>query len=81
MALPQGDIIKRRFADFSVAGFFVVDGHAWKRHRKIASTEFSTRKIRDHSNTVFREDAVRLANALNRAMVASEPVEFQVRNI
>lgn len=57
------------------------DGEAWRRHRKIASTEFSTRKLREHSNTVFRDDAVMLANILKKAMAADESVEFQVRKM
>lgn len=67
-----------RLGDFLGSGIFLSDGDAWRRHRKIASSEFSTRKLREHSNTVFREDAVRLANVLNSAMAANEPVEFQV---
>jgi len=59
----------------------MVDGNAWRRHRKIASTEFSTRKLREHSNSVFREDAIKLAIVLKQAMVANKTVEFQVRNI
>lgn len=74
----QGEILRGIFSDFLGAGIFVTDGDVWKRHRKIASTEFSTGKVREHSNTVFREDAVKLANALKRAMAAGEPVEFQV---
>ncbi|KAG0592034.1 hypothetical protein M758_1G201300 [Ceratodon purpureus] len=73
----QGKAVQIRLGDFLGTGFFTADGNVWRRHRKIASTEFSTRKLREHSNTVFREDAIRLANALNRAMVADKPVEFQ----
>ena len=59
-------------------GIFNADGEQWKRHRKVASPEFSTRKIRDFSNTVFRDGALHLVHILDRAMVAHEPVEFQV---
>lgn len=59
-------------------GIFNADGEQWKRHRKVASTQFSTRKIREFSNTVFRADAQHLVHILDRAMVAQEPVQFQV---
>lgn len=77
----QGNVNKFRFDDLLGAGIFMVDGDAWRRHRKIASTEFSTRKLREHSSTVFREDAIKLANALKQAMVANKTVEFQVCKI
>lgn len=77
-ACAQGNL-KDRLGDFLGSGIFLSDGDAWRRHRKIASSEFSTRKIREHSSTVFREDAVQLANILNIAMAADEPVEFQVQ--
>lgn len=73
----KGDANKSRLEDFLGQGIFMVDGNAWRRHRKIASTEFSTRKLREHSNSVFREDAVKLANVLKQAMTADKPVEFQ----
>ena len=59
-------------------GIFAADGEQWKRHRKVASSQFSTRKIREFSNTVFREDSLHLVHLLDRAMVAHEPVNFQV---
>lgn len=73
----KGEVIRTRMGDFLGNGFFASDGATWRRHRKIASTEFSTRKLCKHSNTVYRDDAIRLANALRRAMVANKPVEFQ----
>lgn len=69
--------LKDRLGDFLGSGIFLSDGEAWRRHRRIASTEFSTRKLREHSNSVFREGACQLANILKKAMAAGEPVEFQ----
>ncbi len=74
----QGDADNFRLQDFLGSGIFLSDGAAWRRHRKIASTEFSTRKLRELSNTVFREDAIKLANVLKQFMAAGKPVEFQV---
>ncbi|KAH7289175.1 hypothetical protein KP509_31G061800 [Ceratopteris richardii] len=36
----------------------------WKRHRKVASFEFSNKKLRDFSVDAFREDALRLVSIL-----------------
>lgn len=73
----KGTVFRARLGDFLGSGIFMSDGDTWRRHRKIASTEFSTRKLREHSNTVYREDAIRLVNTLNLAMAANKPVEFQ----
>jgi hypothetical protein len=77
----QGTVFRAKLGDFLGSGIFMSDGDTWRRHRKIASTEFSTRKLREHSNTVFREDAIRLVNTLNLAMAANKPVEFQVHKL
>ena len=71
---PSADLLEEILG----TGIFNADGEQWKRHRKVASPQFSTRKIREFSNTVFRKDALHLVHLLDRAMVAQEPVEFQV---
>lgn len=74
----KGEANTIRLGDFLGSGIFMVDGNAWRRHRKIASTEFSTRKLREHSNSVFRADAIALAKVLQQAMAADKAVEFQM---
>lgn len=74
----QGPGLQERAGDFLGSGMLMTDGAAWKRHRRIASTEFSTSKLRDHCDTVFREGAIKLANVLKSAMAVKDPVEIQV---
>ncbi|XP_024379187.1 cytochrome P450 704B1 [Physcomitrium patens] len=73
----KGDQLRDRLGDFLGRGIFLADGEDWRRHRKIASTEFSTRKLRGHSASVFRGEGVKLANCLKVAMAADQPVEIQ----
>lgn len=73
----KGPGLQERAGDFLGSGMLMTDGAAWKRHRRIASTEFSTSKLRDHCDTVFREGAIKLANVLKSAMAVKDPVEIQ----
>ncbi|KAJ7563657.1 hypothetical protein O6H91_03G119100 [Diphasiastrum complanatum] len=69
---PKGRKFHERFSDWLGNGIFNVDGELWKRHRKVASYEFSARKLRDFSCNVFREDALKLASILDLAASQQE---------
>ncbi|KAJ7563655.1 hypothetical protein O6H91_03G119000 [Diphasiastrum complanatum] len=74
---PKGRTFCERFSDWLGNGILNADGEIWKRHRKIASYEFSPRKLRDFSCTVFREDALKFARILDLAAMSQEEVDCQ----
>lgn len=59
-------------------GIFTVDGEKWREQRKVSSHEFSARALREVSTTVFRENAVKLANVVSEAVVSDQPMDIQV---
>ncbi|KAH7519548.1 hypothetical protein FEM48_Zijuj08G0048700 [Ziziphus jujuba var. spinosa] len=58
-------------------GIFAVDGDKWKKQRKLASYEFSTRVLRDFSCSVFRKHAAKLIRAISLFSVAKDPFDMQ----
>ncbi|KAJ7541905.1 hypothetical protein O6H91_10G081500 [Diphasiastrum complanatum] len=74
---PKGKETLARQSDFLGEGIFNSDGEAWKRHRKIASYEFSSRKLRDFSSNIFKKNAIRLADILDSAVKSKQEVELQ----
>ncbi|KAL3738706.1 hypothetical protein ACJRO7_020136 [Eucalyptus globulus] len=67
------DIMK----DLLGEGIFVVDGEKWKKQRKVASSEFATRVLRDFSCCVFRKNAAKLVKVLEELSAASEGFDMQ----
>lgn len=60
-------------------GIFTVDGEKWREQRKVSSHEFSARALREVSITIFRENAVKLANVVSEAVVSDQPMDIQVK--
>ncbi|XP_031258241.1 cytochrome P450 704C1-like [Pistacia vera] len=58
-------------------GIFTVDGEKWRRQRKIASYEFSTKILRDFSSGVFKATAVKLAGIVSKASASNQSIEIQ----
>lgn len=58
-------------------GIFSVDGEQWRKQRKLASLDFSTRILRDFNSVVFRENAVKLSKVLLQSCKAEQTVEMQ----
>ncbi|MQL82153.1 hypothetical protein Taro_014638 [Colocasia esculenta] len=58
-------------------GIFAVDGSKWRHQRKLASYEFTTRSLREHSGAVFKNNAAKLAAAMSEAASSHEAVEMQ----
>ncbi|XP_015888792.3 cytochrome P450 704C1 [Ziziphus jujuba] len=58
-------------------GIFTVNGDKWKKQRKLASYEFSTRVLRDFSCSVFRKHAAKLIRAISLFSVAKEAFDMQ----
>uniref|UniRef100_A0A0D9XLR9 Cytochrome P450 n=1 Tax=Leersia perrieri TaxID=77586 RepID=A0A0D9XLR9_9ORYZ len=58
-------------------GIFAVDGDKWKRQRKIASYDFSTRALRDFSGAVFKRNAAKLAAVVSNLAASNQSTDFQ----
>lgn len=58
-------------------GIFSVDGEQWRKQRKLASLDFSTRTLREFNSVVFRENAVKLSKILLEACKREQTVEMQ----
>ncbi|GMN22322.1 hypothetical protein TIFTF001_050195 [Ficus carica] len=52
-------------ADLFGQEIFLADGEAWRHQRKLASSEFSTRVLRDFSIIVFRSNAAKLVRVVS----------------
>ncbi|MCO5557133.1 hypothetical protein L7F22_010689 [Adiantum nelumboides] len=74
---PKGEGAHRALYDFLGDGIFISDGETWKKHRKVASLEFSNRKLRDFSTDAFREDALHLVEILDSAATSQKTVDLQ----
>lgn len=61
----KGEYNQDIMRDLFGQGFFVVDGEKWKQQKKLASSEFSTRVLRDFSCSVFREKSVKLVKSVH----------------
>ncbi|KAJ7519220.1 hypothetical protein O6H91_20G029200 [Diphasiastrum complanatum] len=58
-------------------GIFNTDGESWKRQRKTASFEFSSKVLREFSAVVFRDYALKLARIVSHAAYSKEAIEMQ----
>ena len=59
-------------------GIFAVDGDRWRQQRKLASSEFSTRVLRDFSCAVFRRNAAKLAGIVSEHEMGKQTLDIQV---
>ncbi|KAF6160308.1 hypothetical protein GIB67_019077 [Kingdonia uniflora] len=57
-------------------GIFVVDGNKWRQQRKLASSEFSTRVLRDFSCATFRGNAAKLARIVSKFTITSQTFDI-----
>lgn len=73
----KGDHNYNNLNDLLGDGIFAVDGEKWRNQRKVSSYEFSTRMLRNFSNTIFRENAVKLANVIANAAHANQIIDIQ----
>lgn len=67
------DIMKDLLGD----GIFNVDGDKWRQQRKLASSEFASKVLKDFSSGVFCNNAAKLANILAQAAKLNLSVEMQ----
>ncbi|XP_028768575.1 cytochrome P450 704C1-like [Neltuma alba] len=69
----QHTILKDLLGD----GIFTVDGEKWRKQRKTASYQFSSRILRDFSSSVFKSTAVKLAAMVSEASTPNQMLEIQ----
>lgn len=55
-----------------------MDGEKWRHQRKVASSEFSNKVIRDYSSEILKTNAVKLARIISEAVNHDEAIEIQV---
>ncbi len=77
----QGDAFKENMHIFLGDGIFNADGEEWRRQRKTASFEFSSKILRDFSTVVFKEYTLNLAEILDNAATAHQAVDMQVAGL
>ncbi|KAK6936364.1 Cytochrome P450 [Dillenia turbinata] len=58
-------------------GIFTVDGDKWRQQRKLASHGFSTYVLRDFCSSVFKENAVKVAQIIQEAASSNQTVDVQ----
>ncbi|KAL6127819.1 hypothetical protein ACLB2K_071180 [Fragaria x ananassa] len=58
-------------------GIVAVDGEKWRHQRKVASSEFSNKVIRDYSSEILKTNAVKLARIISEAVNHDEAIEIQ----
>ncbi|KAL3676483.1 hypothetical protein R1sor_026431 [Riccia sorocarpa] len=58
-------------------GFFNTHGDDWRKHRKVASHEFTSRKLRNYSTQNFKAFGLRLCDILQEAVNNNEPVSIR----
>ncbi|XP_058104703.1 cytochrome P450 704C1-like isoform X2 [Magnolia sinica] len=73
----QGTYHYDKLSDLLGDGIFTVDGEKWRRQRKIASYEFSTKVLRDFSSLVFRSNAAKLAHVISNAATSNQTMDIQ----
>ncbi|KAH7283359.1 hypothetical protein KP509_34G003200 [Ceratopteris richardii] len=74
---PKGERVHSVLHDFLGNGIFNADGEMWKKHRKIASFEFSNRKLKQMSIATFRHNALRLLSLLDERVPSRQPLDLQ----
>ncbi|KAH7692448.1 Abieta-7,13-dien-18-ol hydroxylase protein [Dioscorea alata] len=65
--------LKELFGD----GIFAVDGEKWLHQRKLASYEFTKKKLREFSNIVFQKNASKLAAIVYQGAYSNESMDIQ----
>ncbi|KAL2892361.1 hypothetical protein RDABS01_008270 [Bienertia sinuspersici] len=70
-------MVEDDYNDLLGDGIFSVDGEKWRNQRKVSSYEFSTRVLRDFSSTIFRKNAVKLANIIADAANSNQVMDIQ----
>ncbi|KAL3684518.1 hypothetical protein R1sor_002540 [Riccia sorocarpa] len=73
----KGPMFQQHYEDLMGNGIFVADGDVWRQHRKIASYEFSSEKLRESSTEVYRVYALHLMLFLETIADSERQVDIQ----
>ncbi|XP_020597893.1 cytochrome P450 704C1-like [Phalaenopsis equestris] len=65
--------LKELFGD----GIFRVDGEKWHHQRKLATSEFSTRALRNYNSSVFKTNAAKLAHMISEKARSNVAMDIQ----
>ncbi|PKU73110.1 Cytochrome P450 704C1 [Dendrobium catenatum] len=65
--------LKELFGD----GIFAVDGEKWHHQRKLAGYEFSTSALRNYSTSIFKTNAIKLADIIFDKAKSDLPFDIQ----
>lgn len=57
-----------------------MDGVKWRRQRKLASFQFSTKVLQEFSTVSFKSNAAKLAKKISLLAAAEETMDLQVKN-
>ncbi|KAJ7514501.1 hypothetical protein O6H91_23G046900 [Diphasiastrum complanatum] len=74
---PKGEAFYEKMEVLLGDGIFNSDGEIWKRQRKTASLEFSSKILRDFSTVVFRRHALQLGQIVSHSADTRKPIEMQ----
>ncbi|KAL2632928.1 hypothetical protein R1flu_004407 [Riccia fluitans] len=73
----KGPVSGELFQELLGNGIFTADGDVWRQHRKIASFEFSSQKLRETSTDAYREHALHLMLFLETVADSQKQVDVQ----
>ncbi|KAJ0946030.1 putative abieta-7,13-dien-18-ol hydroxylase [Helianthus annuus] len=59
-------------------GIFAVDGDKWREQRKVSSSQFSMKVLRDFSTIIFKKYAIKLGNILSEAASSKQKMDINV---
>ncbi|KAJ0594999.1 putative abieta-7,13-dien-18-ol hydroxylase [Helianthus annuus] len=57
-------------------GIFAVDGDKWREQRKVSSSQFSMKVLRDFSTIIFKKYAIKLGNILSEAASSKQKMDI-----
>lgn len=73
----KGVGVQERMRELLGHGIFAADGLQWKNTRKVASLEFSSSILRDHSADVFKELSLTLTRIVSQYTDSKTPINMQ----
>ncbi|KAF5816785.1 putative abieta-7,13-dien-18-ol hydroxylase [Helianthus annuus] len=75
-------ILKTNFENYGKEllgdGIFAVDGDKWREQRKVSSSQFSMKVLRDFSTIIFKKYAIKLGNILSEAASSKQKMDINV---
>ncbi|KAM5557181.1 cytochrome P450 704C1-like [Rosa sericea] len=73
----KGSYLHGILSDVLGDGIFAVDGDKWRHQRKVSSSQFSTKVLRDFSSEIFKTNGVKLAGIIHQAATSNKSMDIQ----